>query len=183
MGTGLKPDKKIKAVLFDFGQTLADSADGFRAAEKQAQEKIFKSLALTEWEEFVRPNGCVLSADGSKLYFTSGSPEVTVYDVNGDGTLSNKRPFAQLNILDTKQFWGGDGMTIDREGNLYVANPHFGIQVFDKQGVSIGIIELPSTTSNCIFGGNDLSTLFVTTFGQKVFSVQTKMKGYQYPIS
>lgn len=54
MGTGLKPDKRIKVVLFDFGQTLADSADGFRAAEKTAQEKIFKNLALTEWEEFLQ---------------------------------------------------------------------------------------------------------------------------------
>ena len=27
----------IKAILFDWGQTLVDSAQGFRAAEKQAQ--------------------------------------------------------------------------------------------------------------------------------------------------
>jgi len=27
----------IKAILFDFGQTLVDAADGFRAAEKAAQ--------------------------------------------------------------------------------------------------------------------------------------------------
>ena len=31
----------IKAILFDFGQTLVDSADGFRAAETIAKEKIF----------------------------------------------------------------------------------------------------------------------------------------------
>ncbi len=34
----------IKAVIFDFGQTLVDSADGFRAAEKIAKERIFSSL-------------------------------------------------------------------------------------------------------------------------------------------
>lgn len=43
----------IKAIIFDFGQTLADSADGFRAAEKQAQKKIFSNLALTSWQEFI----------------------------------------------------------------------------------------------------------------------------------
>ena len=32
----------IKAVIFDFGQTLVNSADGFRTAEKQAQDKLFK---------------------------------------------------------------------------------------------------------------------------------------------
>jgi HAD superfamily hydrolase (TIGR01549 family) len=54
VGTGLKPDKRIKAVLFDFGQTLADSASGFRSAEKDAQKKIFKNLALTEWNQFLQ---------------------------------------------------------------------------------------------------------------------------------
>jgi phosphoglycolate phosphatase-like HAD superfamily hydrolase len=28
----------IKAVIFDFGQTLVDSAGGFRKAEKEAQD-------------------------------------------------------------------------------------------------------------------------------------------------
>ena len=43
----------IKAVLFDFGQTLADSANGFRAAEKEAQIKIYSNLSLTSWETFL----------------------------------------------------------------------------------------------------------------------------------
>ncbi len=43
----------IKAVIFDFGQTLVDSAQGFRSAEKQVEEKIFKELALTSWQEFL----------------------------------------------------------------------------------------------------------------------------------
>jgi len=32
----------IKAILFDFGQTLVDSTKSFREAEKEAQVKIFK---------------------------------------------------------------------------------------------------------------------------------------------
>jgi putative hydrolase of the HAD superfamily len=43
----------IKAVIFDFGQTLVDSADGFRAAEKQAQDKLFAFLGLTKREDFL----------------------------------------------------------------------------------------------------------------------------------
>jgi len=34
----------IKAVIFDFGQTLVDSAKGFRGAEKEVQAKIFADL-------------------------------------------------------------------------------------------------------------------------------------------
>lgn len=43
----------IKAVLFDFGQTLADSSEGFRLAEKEAQSRIFSDLALSSWESFL----------------------------------------------------------------------------------------------------------------------------------
>ncbi len=43
----------IKAVIFDFGQTLVNSADGFRTAEKQAQNKLFAILGLTVREDFL----------------------------------------------------------------------------------------------------------------------------------
>lgn len=43
----------IKAVIFDFGQTLVDSANGFRAAEKESQAKIFSDLSLTVKEDFL----------------------------------------------------------------------------------------------------------------------------------
>jgi putative hydrolase of the HAD superfamily len=43
----------IKAIIFDFGQTLVDSADGFRRAEKEAQEKLFKALSLTLKDKFL----------------------------------------------------------------------------------------------------------------------------------
>jgi len=43
----------IKAVIFDFGQTLVDSANGFRMAEKEAQNKLFINLGLTVKEDFL----------------------------------------------------------------------------------------------------------------------------------
>jgi HAD superfamily hydrolase (TIGR01549 family) len=43
----------IKAVIFDFGQTLVDSANGFRRAEKQAQANLSVNLGLTDREEFL----------------------------------------------------------------------------------------------------------------------------------
>ena len=47
----------IKALIFDFGQTLVDSADGFRAAEQEAKETIFLQLGSASrgpsWEEFL----------------------------------------------------------------------------------------------------------------------------------
>jgi len=43
----------IKAILFDFGQTLVNSADGFRKAEKDAQTLIFEDLGFESWPTFL----------------------------------------------------------------------------------------------------------------------------------
>jgi len=43
----------IKAIIFDFTQTLADSADGFRLAEKNVEKKIFDDLNLASWQDFL----------------------------------------------------------------------------------------------------------------------------------
>ncbi len=42
-----------KAIIFDFGQTLSDASKGFRAAEKEAQSKIFPRLGLDSWDDFL----------------------------------------------------------------------------------------------------------------------------------
>ena len=43
----------VKAVIFDFGQTLVDSADGFRTAEREAQDRIFAALEGIERDRFM----------------------------------------------------------------------------------------------------------------------------------
>lgn len=43
----------IDAILFDFGQTLVNSADGFRAAERDAQQKLYADLAGVSWDAFI----------------------------------------------------------------------------------------------------------------------------------
>jgi putative hydrolase of the HAD superfamily len=43
----------IKAVCFDFGQTLVDSAQGFRTAEKKAQQAVFRQSGLSDWDAFL----------------------------------------------------------------------------------------------------------------------------------
>ena len=45
----------IRAILFDFGQTLVNSADGFKAAEKETKENLFAELGSDQvpWDLFV----------------------------------------------------------------------------------------------------------------------------------
>ncbi len=43
----------LKAVLFDFYQTLVNSANGFRTAERWIQRRLFEWLDLPDWNLFI----------------------------------------------------------------------------------------------------------------------------------
>ena len=53
----MRKSGQIRAVLFDFGQTLVDSADAFRMAEKDAKDRLFAALKAEaggpDWEAFL----------------------------------------------------------------------------------------------------------------------------------
>lgn len=106
-------------------------------------------------EDLVRPNGLIGSQDGLSLYITDhGDNKTWKYQVNTDGTLSNKELFAQL---------GGDGVTMDMEGRLYITNlPNSSVDVFDDNGSLILQIPIPEVPSNVAFGGIDNDELFIT---------------------
>ncbi|MBN1293576.1 MAG: hypothetical protein JXB48_17180 [Candidatus Latescibacteria bacterium] len=45
----------------------------------------------------------------------------------------------------------------------------------------MGIIKIPKQPSHCVFGGPDLSILYVTAVDQ-VYALQTHTRGFRYPI-
>jgi gluconolactonase len=145
---------------------------------------------LTE-PEVVRPNGIVISPDDRTLYVieteqSEGGPRlIRAYDLSDAGTVSNMRVFH-----DFAPGRSGDGMTIDSEGNLYVAaglnrlrgtsetlDTVAGIHVFSPEGALLEHIPIPEDTiTNAAFGGPDLRTLYVTA-GKTLFSVRTDITG------
>jgi gluconolactonase len=137
------------------------------------------------------PNGILLSPDGKTCYIanTRGYPignYVAAFDVNEDGTLSNMRQFAKLyvepQVLDRKDVYtGADGMTIDTDGNIYVAT-NMGIQIFDPNGAFIGIVHLPVKPISIVFGGDDLSTIYCTC-PTRLYAVKTNKTGLTYPLT
>jgi gluconolactonase len=109
-----------------------------------------------------RPNGVTLSPDGRTLYVdnTIGTG-VFRYDVQPDGTVKNKRVFAELHDIKPGEEGFGDGMGMDRDGRLYVTSLT-GIQVFDNAGKYLGTIKVPRQPSNVAFSGPDKKTLYIT---------------------
>jgi len=145
---------------------------------------------LTE-PEVLRPNGIVISPDDTTLYVieidrAEGGPRmVRAFDLSPEGTAGNMRV-----LYDFYPGRSGDGMTIDSQGNLYVAaglnrprgttetlDTVAGVHVISPAGELIRHIPIPEDTiTNAAFGGPDLRTLYVTA-GKTVFSVRTDIEG------
>jgi len=123
------------------------------------------------------PNGVALSPDQSQLYVTESATHwVWVYQVQPDGTLSNKQRYGWLHVSDAEGNAWSDGLKCDREGRIYVAS-RLGIQVLDQTGRVNAIIPVPNgQSSNLCFGGDDFSTLYVSA-GSQVYRRKVKVQG------
>jgi gluconolactonase len=108
------------------------------------------------------PNGVILSPDEKTLYVVpSGQEEVMAYPVESPGKLGAGKVFCRLKQAAGQQGHGGDGLTIDTKGNLYITSG-LGLQVFDREGMHLGIIEVPEPPANVTFGGPEFKTLYIT---------------------
>ncbi|WP_394990573.1 SMP-30/gluconolactonase/LRE family protein [Emticicia sp.] len=117
--------------------------------------------------ELVMPNGIIGTANGKTLYVADiGDKKTYSYQINTDGTLSNRKLFTAM---------GSDGMTVDRKGNVYLVGK--GVTVFDKNGNQIEHIDVNEPwTANITFGGKDRQTLFITA-SKSVYTLKMKVKG------
>lgn len=111
------------------------------------------------------PNGMVYAADGRTAYFIdTPTHQVRGYDVDDDGEWRDHRVVADLGDA-----WP-DGMTIDVEGNLWVALWGDGAVVCVDPGSGRELerveVEGATQTSACTFGGADLDRLYITTSDQ-----------------
>lgn len=129
------------------------------------------------------PNGVIISNNGETLYVTDTIGYIIYkFDIDlSTGLLSNRQTFATLTDTDnTDTFSRADGMALDTDGNLYVANKK-SIQVFNTSGTLINTISFTETPTNCTFGGASLNTLYVTT-PKDLYSIQfTGVTGFQHP--
>jgi gluconolactonase len=118
-------------------------------------------------DQMKKPNGIIGTADGKKLYIADiGANKTYLYDVNIDGSLSNKTLFVSK---------GSDGMTLDEEGNLYITGD--GVTVFDKKGEQIAHFPVhKGWTANLCFGGKNRDLLFITA-ETAVYGIKMRVKG------
>jgi sugar lactone lactonase YvrE len=105
------------------------------------------------------PNGSVITPDGKTLIVgESMSGNLIAFDIGADGSLSNRRVWASI--------WPRvpDGIALDADGNIWVANPIAPECVLVTQGGNIlDVIETETPCYACMLGGEDGRTLFIST--------------------
>jgi len=113
-------------------------------------------------DQIARPNGLTLTRDGKTLIVDDTlGPTVYAYDVQPDGSVKNKHPFAQLRDIPEGKESGADGMALDREDRVYITTAA-GVQVFDAAGKYLGTIKVPRQPANAGFSGPDKRMLYIT---------------------
>jgi len=105
------------------------------------------------------PNGMVVTPDGRTLIVaeTMGH-RLTAFDIQADGSLANRRIYAQL-----PEDVSPDGIALDAEGAVWLANPggQFGALRVREGGEIVERVELDTQCYALILGGPERRSLFI----------------------
>ncbi|RYF77572.1 MAG: SMP-30/gluconolactonase/LRE family protein [Cytophagaceae bacterium] len=128
-----------------------------------------KSEAQLVDGDLKQPNGIVGTPDGKYLYVADIRDNKTYkYQIAKDGSLTNRQLFIPQ---------GSDGMTLDKQGNLYLTGK--GVTVYNSAGKKLGNIPVPSRwVGNVCFGGKDRNLLFITA-SESVYTLDMAVKGVE----
>ncbi|MES2136280.1 MAG: SMP-30/gluconolactonase/LRE family protein [Pseudomonadota bacterium] len=134
--------------------------------EQQASGSLYRitpSLDVTLVDQGYKvTNGPAFSPDGSRMYHNDSALQVTyVFDLDAEGDAHNRRTFLKFGEGDGHP----DGMTVDREGCLWIAFWDGGcVRRFSPKGVLLQTIATPvSRPTSCAFGGPDLDRLYISS--------------------
>jgi gluconolactonase len=162
----------------------------FRAPMPLPQEKTCVYYVDSEGtvtrliDDLKAPNGIELSPDEKTLYvIPAQSADMMAYPIEGPGKLGAGKVFCTLAQAEGQKNGGGDGLTVDSNGNLYITS-RIGIQVFDPQGKPLGVMRspqlIPEQPSNCVFGGKDRKTLYITA-RKSLYALPMEAAGHVFP--
>lgn len=135
----------------------------YRIAPNQEQ----KIMRVTN--DLIKPNGIIGTPDGKKLYITDQKDNKTFeYTIQEDGSLVDKKMILAV---------GGDGMTLDILGNIYLTtNGKMAVEVYSPDGKLLASIDLPEQPSNVTFGGKHKNELYITA-RKSLYKVNTNTEG------
>ena len=136
-------------------------------------------------------NGLAWSLDEKIMYHVDTLVQTPSYISASDydpktGHIENRRTAIDFS-KEAAQGILADGMAIDRDGNLWIAEwKGYGVGCWNpKTGEKLAQVQVPAEkVSSCTFGGKDYDTLYITTaagegaHGGGIFSVKTDTAGF-----
>src|SRR5690606_10237951 len=141
-------------------------AEGAEATGKVVLYCVEKDLtASAKIPPVTCSNGVCWSADARTVYYVdTPTYQVLAFDVDADtGALANRRVCIELSRAEGAP----DGMTIDAEGQLWIALFDGGrvLRIDPKNGERTFQVRTPGggNVTSCAFGGKDLDHLYITT--------------------
>lgn len=161
---------------------------GYTGFDFETQPFVYASIIMVTPEGDARvvaadmalPNGTVITPDGRTLIVAETMDScLTAFNIQSDGTLKNRRIWAQLSegpvprsnsfaeLVEIGQaFILPDGICLDAEGAIWVANP-FGQEVIHvvEGGKVTDRVRLSADVTACMLGGPDGRILFITIPG------------------
>lgn len=151
-------DAEGRAYLGHFGYDLLGGAP---AADATLVLVTPDGEARTVADGLSFPNGCVLTPSGDRLIVAeSGANRLTSFAVEADGSLSDRRTFADLGSVTP------DGIALDADSAIWVADP-IGcelVRVHDGGATSDRISTAPHGAFACALGGADGRDLFACLY-------------------
>ncbi len=110
-------------------------------------------------DDLPRPNGVLVSPNGKTLYVANIElRQIMAYPIVGAGQISKGTVLFEGDPETDGR--GPDGMAIDTQGNIYATYKQ--LVVLTSNGQLIGRVSLPEKPANCVFGGKNNSTLYIT---------------------
>jgi sugar lactone lactonase YvrE len=149
-------DQKGRAYVGNFGYNLFTN-EAKKPAELVLVDPDGSARIAADGLDF--PNGTVISADGKTLVVAeSMGGRLTAFTVNDDGSLTNRRLFADLGKATP------DGIAIDAENAVWVASPFTHELIRVKDGGEIAErVKFDAMPIACALGGTGRQTLFILT--------------------
>jgi gluconolactonase len=146
-----------------------DWTSPYRQTDYAGVYRLGTDNVVTLIDRTIEPNGIGLSPDGRTLYATDRKSGWVAWDLDAKGAPTARRQFVDR---ATTGIEGGDGLKVDRNGNLW-ASSQDGVSIFTPKGRRIGIIRSDDVISNCELGADGY--LYMSS-NHRVLRVKVKAK-------
>ncbi|XP_055641439.1 regucalcin-like [Toxorhynchites rutilus septentrionalis] len=145
-----------------------------------------KGGLVRQFNDVFISNGIAWNDQTKKIYYAdSGAYDIKEFDVDDNGNLNNGKVWYDFKEKGRKPIHFPDGMTIDAEGNLYVAI-FYGAKVLkiNSRGEIDTEINVPAKqVTSVAFGGPRLDELYVTTAKRQFTDPTTGSAGATFKVT